>query len=91
MNVTVKYQAQARQAAGVAAEVVDLPPAATLPQLLLLLAERHGPPMRRLVSTGPGPRLPLLFFLGDEQVLPDATLPLRDGDVVTVLTPIAGG
>jgi len=32
----------------------------------------------------------ILLFVGDEQVGPE-TVPLRDGDVVTVLTPMAGG
>jgi molybdopterin converting factor small subunit len=90
MQVTVKYLAQVRHAAGVPAETLCLDRPCTLQQLLMQLAERHGEPFRRLLdATGRSPSL--LFFVGDEQVRWDACVELRDGDLVTVLSPIAGG
>ncbi len=42
----------------------------------------------RPAAAGPRPAVPL--FVGDERVHPETTAP-RDGDVLMVLTPMAGG
>ena len=85
MKVTVRYLAQVKRATGVAAEEVELPDTCLLRDLLAHLAERHGEPLRQLL--GPA----LLIFVGDEQVTSGEAVALKDGDVVTVLAPMAGG
>lgn len=91
MNVAVRYMAQLRQAAGAAAERVELDRPCTAAELLKRLAERHGRPFRDLVLDAAGdPHPAVLLFVGDEQVRAETTA-LRDGDVLTVLTPMAGG
>ena len=85
MRITVRYMAQVKRAAGVAAEQVELPDSCLLRDLLARLAERHGEPLRQLL--GPA----LLIFVGDEQANPGEAVALKDGDVVTVLAPMAGG
>jgi molybdopterin converting factor small subunit len=83
--------AQLRQAAGAACEQVELDRPGSVGELLARLADRHSGPFRDLLlDAGGGVRPAVLLFVGDEQVGPDRA-GLRDGDVVTVLTPMAGG
>ena len=92
MRVAVKYLAQLKQAAGCASEAVELDGACSLPELVGRLAERHGEPLRGLLLDPAGrPHDALLVFVGDEQVRWEAARALRDGDLVTVLAPMAGG
>jgi molybdopterin converting factor small subunit len=92
IHIAVRYMAQVRQAAGVAAEEVELGGACPVGDLLARLAERHGAPLRRLLLDAHGaPQRTLLVFVGNEQVAPGERPLLADGDVVTVLSPMAGG
>ena len=91
MKVAVRYMAQLRQAAGAACEEVELDRPCGAAELLTRLAERHGRPYRDLLlAAAGGVRPAVLLCVGDEQASA-ATRPLRDGDVLTVLTPMAGG
>jgi molybdopterin converting factor small subunit len=90
MQITIHYLAQLRRAAGVAEETVLLDPGATLGRLVHELAQRHGEAFRAMLLDAAGqPQRTLLYAVGDEQASLDR--PLRDGDVVTVLAPMAGG
>ena len=90
MQVVVEYLAQIKRAAGTPRETAELPPAATLGQLLTLLAERHDASFRELLLDGEGkPRRSLLFFVSEQSV--DAGHTLKEGDVVSILAPMAGG
>ena len=92
MTITVKYHAQARQAAGAASEEVELPFGGRVRDLAPLLAARHGGALRAMLITDDGrPHPSVLLFLGDEQVDPESNRPLCADDVVEFLTPIAGG
>lgn len=92
MKVTVKYLAQARHATGCAAETLELNGSCVPAELIRQLAERHGEPLQRLLlAPGGKPHDALLLFVGEEQVRAETVRELRDGDVVTVLTPMAGG
>ena len=91
MKVAVRYMAQLRQAAGAACEQVELDRPCSVGELLTRLADRHGGPFRDLLLDAGGRVRPaVLLFVGDEQVGPGRA-GLGDGDVVTVLTPMAGG
>jgi len=92
IRVAVRYMAQVRQAAGVSAEAVELGGPCPVGDLLARLAQRHGPPLGRLLLDRHGaPQPTLLVFVGNEQVVPGEQHLLADGDVVTVLSPMAGG
>jgi molybdopterin converting factor small subunit len=89
MRITVRYLAQLKQAAGIATEVVTSDER-TPHGLLLSLIERHGDALRRLLLDADGePTATILVFVNDRQVEPG--MELHDGDVVTLLSPIAGG
>ncbi len=92
MKITVHYLAQLRQAAGTGSEQIELDTAATVADLARRLAETHGDPLRRLLFDASGSLQPTnLFFIGETQAQPADRLSLQEGDVVTVLSPIAGG
>jgi molybdopterin converting factor small subunit len=91
MKVTVRYMAQLRQAAGVVTQEIELNGDAKPADLLCRLADRHGGALRRLLLTADGkPQPTLLVFVGDDQA-DVANTTLRDGNEVTLLSPIAGG
>jgi molybdopterin converting factor small subunit len=84
--------AQLKQAAGISSEQIEIDRACSVRELACRLAERHGEHLRRLLLDTGGQLQPTnLFFLGDVQVQPSDAVTLKDGDVVTVLSPIAGG
>jgi molybdopterin converting factor small subunit len=62
-----------------------------LPELVAHLTSRREA-LQRLLLDGNGSLQPtILFFVGDDQVAPDDDLNLKEGDVVTLMAPIAGG
>jgi sulfur-carrier protein len=78
--VTVRYFAGARAAAGTAEEKVT---AATLAELIEVLADAHGATLRRVLGAA--------SFLVDALAWHDRQAPLPDGAAVDVLPPFAGG
>ncbi len=92
MRVTVRYAAQAREAAGTADETVELDGERTVRDLLVFVARAHGSPLRGFLLRDDGaPHPSVLVVVGDEQVRVDDPRPLVDGTVVSLWTPISGG
>lgn len=89
MQVTVRYMAQLRQAAGRSSEALELPRDATVQILLDQLAALHGDAFARLLTASTPAAPPVLVFVAEEHAPP--TRPLQEGDVITILTPMAGG
>jgi molybdopterin converting factor small subunit len=76
----VRYYAGARAAAGIESEPVD---AATVADLVAVVASRHGDRLRRVLDAA--------TLLVEGQAVRDRALALRDGATVEVLPPFAGG
>jgi molybdopterin converting factor small subunit len=92
MKIRLEYVAQMKDAAGVPGELLELADAATVPDLLRAVAKAHGDRLAGLLLDPAGaPRATVLVFVGDDQVDADAPQPLRDGAVVTLMSPLAGG
>ena len=92
IRVRVHYRAQARVAAGVAEEEITLDGACAPADLIVRIASAHGDGLRRLLLDGNGqPHSTVLLFIGGEQASVNALQPLKDGDVVEILTPMSGG
>ena len=92
MNITVRYCAQIKQASGMAVEHVEVPSGCTAQDLVRLMAEKHGEPLRGFLLNDAGEhRTNNLLIVGEEQVPWSAARPLRDGDALTILPPISGG
>src|SRR2546428_2371220 len=67
MNVTVRYLAQAREAAGRASEEIELDGPTTLHDLIVRLARQHGSAFAKMALDGAGgPHPSLLVVIGDE-------------------------
>ncbi|OHV02043.1 MoaD/ThiS family protein [Mycobacterium talmoniae] len=82
VQVTVRYFAAARAAAGTETDTITLPPGATVAQLVEALAGRDP----RLAAV-----LPRCSYLCDEVAVRDHAAVLHSGDTVDVLPPFAGG
>jgi molybdopterin converting factor small subunit len=92
MQITVTYRGQAKLAAGVASEVLELDAPCTVGELVAGLAERRGGALRQFLLDRDGaPRRHILFIVGSDQVRPESRRALDDGDEVTILPPMAGG
>jgi molybdopterin synthase sulfur carrier subunit len=82
-QVTVRYFAAARAAAGTEAEPVALSAGGTVEDLLSAVRERHGAELARVLER--------CSYLLDEVAVRDRTAPLPDGATLDVLPPFAGG
>jgi molybdopterin converting factor small subunit len=92
MRITLQYATQVKRAAGVGADTLDAPADAKLPDLLRLAADNRGDALRSMLLDAAGEIQPsLLVFAGDRQIGRDEQITLRDGDVLTVMSPISGG
>jgi len=83
VNLTVRYFAAARAAAGVETEEVEVPPGATVDILLKTVRAAHGDDLGRVLDR--------CSFLLDEVAVRDREAPLHDGALIDVLPPFAGG
>ena len=92
MKIRIKLLAQARSAAGCDTDEIDSDELVTLDRALLLLAEKHGSALRRILfDCDEKPHASVLLFVNEEQVHPGTPLTFRDGDELTIMPPISGG
>lgn len=92
MRVTIEYGAQAKKAAGVASEEVELDGLRTVEEVIFHVAQTRGNDLRSLLFDGDGKlQRSILLFIGDHQVRGEAGVDLKDRDVITILSPISGG
>ncbi|WP_189209997.1 MoaD/ThiS family protein [Actinokineospora fastidiosa] len=83
MTVRVRYFAGARAAAGVAEEDVALAVPATVDHALTAVGDRHGEPLRRVLTAS--------SYLLNAIAVRDRSTLVGDGDALDVLPPFAGG
>jgi molybdopterin converting factor small subunit len=83
VTLTVRYFAAARAAAGVESEPLDVPPGATVDIVLKTVRAAHGDDLARVLDR--------CSFLLDEVAVRDRDLVVREGAVIDVLPPFAGG
>jgi molybdopterin converting factor small subunit len=92
MQITIKYLAQLKQAAGITHETIDIELPCVPSTVLQRLSERHNDHFRRLLFDQDGKLHPaILLFVGQNQVRPDTPCIFREGDIMTILSPMAGG
>jgi molybdopterin converting factor small subunit len=92
MNITVRFEAQVRRAAGVESATLVVDDGATVADLLRTLAQAAAEPVRQmLVDDRNEFRSTILIFLNDEHVSRSSERRLAAGDSVTITSPISGG
>jgi molybdopterin converting factor small subunit len=92
MNITVRYEAQVRRAAGVDSTTLAVDDGATVADALRTLANAAAAPVRHmLVDDRNEFRSTILIFLNDEHVPRSSERRLTAGDSVTITSPISGG
>ena len=82
LQVTVRYFAAARAAAGTGTEMIDLPAGATLANLVAALQSRDA----QLATV-----LARCSYLCDGVAVRDREMPLNPAQTIDVLPPFAGG
>jgi molybdopterin converting factor small subunit len=82
-QLTVRYFAGARAAAGVPDESFEVPGAPTVADVLTLVHERHGEPLARVLAAA--------SFLLDGVAVRDRGVQVPSGAQLDVLPPFAGG
>ena len=92
MRITLHYMGQVRLAAGCERATIEVPLGCSAAAAVEQAATEGGEALRTSVFHPDGqPRRSILLIVGSRQVSWDSVEPLRDGDCVTVLPPIAGG
>jgi MoaD family protein len=92
MRITIEYWNQVKEATGTAGETLELAEASGTGELLRQLAERYGNPLHDLIVGADGDLRPsTIVSLNGELARARVQRPLHDGDVVTLLLPVAGG
>jgi molybdopterin converting factor small subunit len=92
MYIRVHYLGQLKEAAGRPCDNIERDDPCSVTDLVQQLARKHGSPLAPLLLDDRGAVRPtLLLFVGEEQVRPADAVQVKDGDEVTLVSPIAGG
>jgi hypothetical protein len=91
MKLVIRYLAQVKRAAGRAGDEMEVARPCPAGDVVARLAGTEPALRPLLLDAGGRPQRALLLFLGDEQITSDQVVPRDDGDVLTILTPMAGG
>jgi molybdopterin converting factor small subunit len=92
MNISVRYEAQVRRAAGAASASLDIGDGATVIEIVQQLAQTADEPLRRVLLDDAGAvRSSVMVFLDDAYVPLSSGRRLDGAATVTITSPISGG
>ena len=92
MQITIQYEAQARRAAGIGSETIEVSDGCRVSDCICRVADAHGEQFRAILVNSEGDiQAAVLVFLNDVQTVRDEDTLLSDGDTLTLMTPISGG
>ena len=92
MQITIRYEALARRAAGISSETIEFSDRCCVSDCIRSVADAHDEQLGMiLVNTEGEIQRSLLMFLNDVQIMRNDDSPLSDGDTLTLMTPISGG
>lgn len=92
MKVEISYYGQARQAAGVGSENVDLEGSPSLVDALRKIADSHGDLLRKILFASQDTLSSSLLITVNDDVITGSAIPaLNDNDRISIVPPIAGG
>jgi molybdopterin converting factor small subunit len=90
MRVTIEYFGPAREATGIAREEVNCTPPCSAQDLVTRIARDRGGRLAGLLLRDDRLSPALLLAVNDGQATGEP-VPLRDGDVVSIIPPVSGG
>ena len=92
IQVTLRYSGQLRKAFGAAHESRQVSAECSAQALMLQRARECGAEaLAQVLDVQGNPRATTLLFINGEQAAWDQANPIRDGDEITLLSPLAGG
>lgn len=92
MNIIVKYTAQLKKETGLAKETVSVGEEDSLKSLLEKVSSVHGPAVGDMMFDDAGQfKESIMIVHNGNQVSIDDPVKFRDGDMVMLMSPIAGG
>lgn len=92
MQIRIRYEAQAKQAAGIGSETIDVDEPCRVSDCIHQIANTHAGTLKSILLNAEGKiQSTLLLFREDEQIGAGDDTELSDGDTLTIMTPISGG
>ena len=92
MKITIEYNGQLRHLAQKESDVIEMAEGTTIPEVITQAASAYDQAFRIILFDSQGALLPsALVLMRDEPVNREQWPTLSDGDVLTLLPPIAGG
>lgn len=92
MKITIEYNGQLRHLAQKESDTIDVEEGTPIPEIITRAAAAYDDTFRVILFDASGDLLPsALVLLRDEPVNRESWPTLSDGDVLTLLPPIAGG
>lgn len=92
MKVNVEYTAQLKRIIGDGGEIFEVDEGTTLSRIISIMAEKYGDKLQDVLLDKEGNLQPsVLVSVNDAQADPLVNEPLRDGDRVSFMSPMAGG
>ena len=92
MKITIEYNGQLRHVAQKESDTIEVANGTPIPEIIAQAAAAYDDSFRIILFDGDGQLLPsALVLFRDEPVDREQWPPLNDGDVITLLPPIAGG
>jgi len=92
MQITVKYKSQVKKETGIASETLDIAENNALQGVLSSLADKYGNNFRKLLFDDNGNfKNAILLAVNNMQVHYSENQLLNQNDILTIMSPIAGG
>ena len=92
MKITIEYNGQLRHLAQKKSDTIDVANGTAIPEIIAQVAAAYDDAFRAILFDSTGRLLPsALVLFHDAPVDRDQWPMLNDGDVITLLPPIAGG
>jgi len=92
MKIRIHYTTQLKSVLGIDSEEIEFPPGSILLDLLRQLKQMHPLEVEQYIFSSQDVLLPgVLLCQGDKHAGHDLSVPLQDGEEITLLSVVSGG